>query len=56
MMNELKNNMTQIPPKNKKIKISIETIEFVGMSEPKNYVNKVRMGNSKKKIKQGTSI
>ena len=31
-------------------------IEYVGMSKPKKYVNKVGMGNSRNKIKQTNSI
>ena len=35
---------------------SIKMIEYVGMSKPKKYVNKVGMGNSRNKIKQTNSI
>ena len=31
-------------------------IEYVGMSKPKKYVNKVGIGNSRNKIKQTTCI
>ena len=42
--------------KNNEKTVSLKMIEYVGMSKPKKYVNKLGISNSRNKIKQTTSI